>query len=80
MVRNEWVMNEWSEFGEKAVAAHYQSRNKEQLIDFIENVLLNQNDWMKEDRNNFVQNNLIQKNNLTASQNIMNYLETQIFE
>ena len=80
MVRNEWVMNEWSEFGEKAVAAHYQSRNKEQLIDFIENVLLNRNDWMKEDRNNFVQNNLIQKNNLTASQNIMNYLETQIFE
>ncbi|GIQ58081.1 hypothetical protein Flavo103_12170 [Flavobacterium collinsii] len=80
MVRNESVMREWSEFGEKTVAVHYQSRNKKELIDFIENVLLNENDWMKETRNNFVENNLIQNNNLSASQNIMNYLETQIFE
>jgi hypothetical protein len=80
MIRNESVMKEWSEFGEKAVEEHYQSRNKEQLIDFIENVVLNDNDWMKEKRNNFVQRNLIQKNSLTASQNIMNYLEAQIFE
>ncbi|MDN3674150.1 CDP-glycerol glycerophosphotransferase family protein [Flavobacterium branchiarum] len=80
MVRNEFVMKEWSNFGLKAVAAHYQSRNKSQLVDFIENVVLNGNDWMKDKRNNFVQNNLILKNNLTASQNIMDYLETQIFK
>ncbi|WP_264536774.1 CDP-glycerol glycerophosphotransferase family protein [Flavobacterium sp. N1736] len=80
MIRNESVMKEWSDFGEKAVAAHYQSRNKEELIGFIENVVLNENDLMKEKRNDFVQNNLIQKNHLTASQNIMNYLESQIFE
>lgn len=80
MIRNESVMKEWSEFGEKAVFVHYQSRNKEQLIDFIENVVLNGNDYMKEKRNDFVQNNLIQNNNLSASQNIMNYLETQIFK
>lgn len=79
MIRNEAVMKEWSEFGEKAVEAHYQSRTKEELIDFIENVVLKGNDWMKEKRNDFVYQNLIQKNNLTASQNIMNYLETQIF-
>lgn len=80
MIRNESVMKEWSEFGEKAIAVHYQSRNKEQLINFIENVILNENDVMKEIRNDFVQNNLIQKNTLTASQNIMNYLETQFCE
>lgn len=78
MVRNESVMSLWSEFGEMAVAAHYQSRSKKQLIDFIENVVLSGNDWMKEKRNDFVQNNLIQKNNLIASQNIMNYIENQI--
>lgn len=80
MVRNESVMNHWSDFGEKAVSVHYQSRSKKELIDFIENVVLNENDWMKEQRNSFVQNNLIQKNNLTASQNILNYLESQIFQ
>jgi len=79
MIRNEAVMKEWSEFGEKAVEVHYQSRTKEELINFIENVVLNENDWMKEKRDEFVQQNLIQKNNVTASQNIMNYLETQIF-
>lgn len=79
MVRNESVMKEWSMFGEKAVEVHYQSRNYNELIDFIENVVLNEKDWMKERRDDFVQNNLIQKNNLTASQNIINYLETQIF-
>lgn len=80
MIRNESVMKEWSEFGEKAIAVHYQSRNKQQLITFIENVILEENDFMKEIRNDFVQDNLIQKNTLTASQNILNYLETQISE
>ncbi|SHL11075.1 CDP-glycerol glycerophosphotransferase family protein [Flavobacterium chilense] len=80
MIRNEAVMKEWSEFGKKAVDAHYQSRTKEELIDFIENIVLNENDWMKERRNNFVHQNLIQKNNLTASQNIMDYLENQVFK
>ncbi|MDX6181905.1 CDP-glycerol glycerophosphotransferase family protein [Flavobacterium sp. Fl-77] len=80
MIRNESVMKEWSEFGEKAVAVHYQSRTKRQLTDFIENVVLNENDWMREIRQDFIQNNLVQKNNVTASQNIMHYLEAQIFE
>lgn len=80
MVRNEAVMKEWSEFGEKAVSMHYQSRNKEQLIEFIENVVLSENDLMKERRIDFVENILIPTNNLTASQNIINYLETQFFE
>ena len=80
MIRNEVVMKEWSEFGEKAVKVHYQSRTKEQVIDFIENVVLNENDWMKQKRNNFVEDNLIQQNNLTPSQNILNYLKMQIFE
>lgn len=80
MIRNESIMKEWSRFGEKALAVHYQSRNKKQLVDFVENVVLNDNDWMKEERNSFVQNTLIPKNNLTASQNILDYLESQIFQ
>lgn len=80
MIRNETIMKEWSDFGDKALSVHYQSRNNKQVIDFIENVVLNENDWMKEERNAFVQNNLIQTNNLTASQNILNYLESEIFQ
>lgn len=80
MIRNESIMKEWSDFGDKALAVHYQSRNNKQLIDFIENVVLDENDWMKEERHTFVQNTLIQKNNFNASENILNYLENQIFQ
>lgn len=79
MVRDESVMDYWNTFGEKAIAVHYQSRNKKQVIDFIENVVLKENDPLKEERNAFVKNALLPKNNLTASENILNYLESQIF-
>jgi len=79
MVRDESIMDYWNAFGEKAIEAHYQSRNKKQVIDFIENVVLKGNDWMKEERNAFVKNTLLPKNNLTASENILNYLENEIF-
>ncbi len=80
MVRDKSIMDYWSVFGEKTLAVHYQSRNQKQVIDFIENVVLMGNDSMKEERNTFVQNTLLPKNNLTASQNIMNYLESQLFQ
>lgn len=79
MVRDESIMDYWSVFGEKTLAVHYQSRNQKQVIDFIENVVLKENDSMKEERNAFVKNTLLPKNNLTASENILKYLESQIF-
>lgn len=80
MVRDESVMDYWNAFGEKAIAAHYQSRNQKQVIDFIENVVLKEKDPLKEERDAFVKNTLLPKNNLTASENILNYLENQIFQ
>lgn len=80
MIRNESIMDYWSVFGEKTIAVHYQSRNQKQVIDFIENVVLKENDPIKEERNDFVKNTLLPKNNLTASENILNYLESQIFQ
>lgn len=79
MIRNESIMEHWNIFGEKCLQAHYQSRNQKQVIDFIENVILNENDWMKEERIDFVKSTLIPKNNQTASENILEYLENQIF-
>ncbi|MEO8238061.1 MAG: CDP-glycerol--glycerophosphate glycerophosphotransferase [Flavobacterium sp.] len=79
MIRNESIMSYWSVFGEETLAVHYQSRNQKQVIDFIENVVLKENDPLKEERDAFVKNTLLPKNNLTASENILNYLEDQIF-
>jgi len=79
MVRDESIMDYWSVFGKKTLAAHYQSRNQKQVLDFIENVVLQENDSMKAERDNFVQSTLLHKSDLTASQNILNYLENEIF-
>lgn len=80
MIREELITDYWNTFGEKALAVHYQSRNQKQLIHFIENVVLKEDDWMKEERNTFVENNLLPKNKLTASENILHHLESQIFQ
>jgi hypothetical protein len=40
MIRKESVMEQWSTFGKQALDVHYQSRNKQQLITFIENMVL----------------------------------------
>lgn len=80
MVRNESIMEYWNAYGEQALAVHYQSRNQKQLIYFIENVVLQEDDWMKEERNFFVEKKLLPKNKLTASENILHHLESQIFE
>lgn len=79
MIRNESIIGYLNVFGKKALALHNQSRNQKQVIDFIENVVLHENDSMKAERIAFVKNTLLPENNLTASQNIMNYLENEIF-
>jgi hypothetical protein len=79
MIRNESIIDYLNVFGAKTLAVHYQSRNQKQVIDFIENVVLKGNDSMKEERNNFVKNSLLPKNKLTASENILNYLESELF-
>jgi hypothetical protein len=80
MIRNESVMDYWTVFGEETLAVHYQSRNQQQVIDFIENVVLKGNDTLKEERDAFVNNTLLPKNSSTASENILKYLEEQIFQ
>jgi hypothetical protein len=56
-------------FGQQAIEVHYQSRNQQQLIDFIENVVLKKDKRRAE----FVNNTLLNKNKVTASHEIMQF-------
>lgn len=80
MVRDENVMKMWSEYGNKALSVHYQSRTKQEVEDFIDSVVLQGNDTMINERREFVSDILITENKLSASQNIINYLEKEFFE
>lgn len=77
MVRNENVMEHWSKYGDRALDAHYQSRNLDQVIEFIEEVVLGENDWMKTKRLNFIKDVLLPPNQISASENILRYLEKE---
>ncbi len=80
MVRNDDVMNSWSLYGKKAISMHYQSRNKEQLESFITNVVLNDNDFMKEERMKFIKEVITPPNQKSASENILNILEKELIK
>jgi hypothetical protein len=49
-------------FGKTSLDVHYQSRNKQQLITFIENVEKKGKDEMKDIRTKFVENILLNEN------------------
>ena len=79
MIRKESVMEQWSTFGEQAIQVHYQSRNQQQLVDFIENVVLQEQDTMMIARKAFVNAVLLNTNKQTASSRILEFLEKELF-
>lgn len=79
MIRNENIMKGWNEYGAKAINAHYKSYNYNDLINFIENVVIKNNDHMKSQRTKFIEQNLVVYNDsLSATQRIFNYIKSQI--
>jgi CDP-glycerol glycerophosphotransferase (TagB/SpsB family) len=78
MIRKESVMEQWSTFGSEAINVHYQSRNKQQLIDFIENIVLQEQDDMKKIRDKFVAETLLNEDKVNASHKIMQFLEKEL--
>lgn len=78
MIRKESIMEQWSTFGNQAIEVHYQSRNRQQLVDFIENVVVSEQDVMKGKRAKFVETMLLNKDQQTASGKIMQFLEKEL--
>ena len=58
-----------SDFGKLAMEQHYIGKNKEDIIQFIENVVLKGNDPMKAGRENFFKRYLLPPNGKTVAQN-----------
>ena len=63
---------EMAEFGQLAMRQHYVGKNQEDIIDFIENVVLKGDDPMKEGREQFKKDYLLPPNGKTVVQNTMN--------
>lgn len=73
-IKNSTTINKFNEFGQLALNQHYHAVNENQIIDFIDNVVLGGNDIKKETREKFYNDYLVPPNNKTASENAFSYI------
>lgn len=66
-----------NEYGRKALDVHYISYNRKDLLNFINNVVIDNNDYMKGKRLKFLKEIAYPPNGKLAAQNIMDYLVSQ---
>jgi hypothetical protein len=74
MIRDETVLNKFNEFGVNAFKLLYHSKCKNELVGFIENVILKGKDFKKEERKLFFDNYLLQNKNIDASKIIFKHI------
>lgn len=70
-LRDDHVKNRLNNFGKMALDMHYHARNEADIIDFINNVVMNKKDIMKETRSKFISEFIVPPNSGTASLNIL---------
>jgi CDP-glycerol glycerophosphotransferase (TagB/SpsB family) len=63
-----------NELGKEAILLHYIGKTKQDIIDFIENIVLKDDDPMKAKREEFKQKYLLPPNDKTVAQNMMDVL------
>ncbi|WP_270593607.1 MULTISPECIES: CDP-glycerol glycerophosphotransferase family protein [Butyricimonas] len=66
-----------NEFGKRALEVHYLSYNHQQVIDFIDRVVLGEDDYMHDTRKVFLESIVYPPHNQLAAENIMSYLENE---
>jgi len=74
------VRERFNEFGKLALEQHYHAYNEADILEFIENVVLEGKDTMKEKRDTFYASYLTPPNNKTASENIYDEICKEIFK
>jgi len=67
----EQLLSERSEFGELAMRQHYVGKCKDDIINFIDNVVLNGDDPMKKSRKDFYNKYLLPPNGKSVAENTM---------
>ena len=67
-------VSKMSEFGKLAMKQHYVGSNKDDIIRFIDDIVLGNNDYMATQRKEFVEAYLIPPNGKTVAENTMNVL------
>lgn len=75
MLRDPQVLSHWNPFGKKCFDMHYHAENIEQIEAFINNVVIQGDDPMRTDREQFFNDYLFPKDGVMPSQKIINVLK-----
>ena len=77
-VRDARITQRLNEFGKLAFEQHYHAHSKEDIYDFIENIVISGNDPKRNQRETFYMNYMKAPGNITASANIFNEINREI--
>ncbi len=78
LLRDEHVFETFNKFGLMALQASYHAREAQEIFDFIEQVVIQQIDPKKNEREEFLNNYLRPPHGVSATQNILDDLTTQL--
>lgn len=76
--KDEKVTERMNEFGLLALRAHYSARTKEEIINFIEHIVLGGEDSKRKERTAFINQHLVPQYGQTASNNIYDIIDEQL--
>jgi CDP-glycerol glycerophosphotransferase (TagB/SpsB family) len=79
LVNDETITDRYNEVGKMAFSKLYHGRNTLEIETFIVDTILNANDYMREERMNFFNEVIKPPNEITASENIFNCINAEIF-
>lgn len=79
LIHDDSISDRFNEIGKMALSNLYQGRSLHDIEYFLNEVIINGNDRMHDDRNLFFNSIVKPPNNITASENIFNYLRNVIF-
>jgi hypothetical protein len=78
MVRDKNIKERLNEFGVIALEQHYLAHSEDDIYDFIENIVINGNDWKRNQREAFCKNYMISPGNVSATNNIFNEIVREL--
>lgn len=76
--KDDFVEDRQNEFGKSAMKMHYQAKNEKEIIYFIDKVVIEGEDTLKNLRYDWIKTNLIPQNSKSASLNIFNDLKKSL--
>ena len=70
--------SEYNDMAIKMFNCHYKAFSKDDIINFIEDVVLNGNDTMKDQREEVYNKYLLPPNGVTAAENMLNEIKKEL--